>query len=128
MGKLFLVLLLALGVALYVPSSRAVIFEKAKPVIDPYLVMATRSEMEKVMQDLLLHERDNFGRLPDRRDFDDWMDRKYTGGASLDSWGTHYEYSFTRDSIFLRSFGPDRTRASEDDIVEARIRAAGRRR
>lgn len=122
MGKLFLLILVALGVALYVPSSRAVILEKAKPVIDPYLVMATTSEMEKIVQDLILYQNENFGRLPERRDFPAWMERKYAGNATVDSWGMDYEYLLTRDSLMLRSFGPDKVRASEDDIVFSRPR------
>jgi hypothetical protein len=122
MGKIFLGLALALGVALYVDSSRAVIVERAKPFLDPYFVMATRSEMDKVAEDLQLHERENFGRLPDRKSFATWIERQYAGGAAVDSWGSPYEYTLARDSFFLRSPGPDRLRVTDDDIVEGRPR------
>ena len=119
MGKIILVILVALAAALYFESSRAVILEKAKPVVDPYLVMATRSEMEKIAQDLAIHQRENFGRIPDRRTFPDWLEGMYAGGASEDSWGSPYEYSVGRDSFYLRSPGPDRLRSTEDDIIQA---------
>lgn len=122
MGKILLVLLVAFMAALYFESSRAVIAEKAQPLLDPYFVMATRSEMEKIAQDLQLFERDNFGRLPDRRAFPDWVDRQYTPGGTVDSWGTPYEYTLARDSFHLRSLGPDMVRGTEDDILEARPR------
>lgn len=122
MGKIFLALALALGVALYVDSSRAVIVERAKPFLDPYFVMATRSEMDKVAEDLQLHERENFGRLPDRKSFATWIESQYAGGAAVDSWGSPYEYTVARDSFFLRSPGPDRLRVTDDDIVEGRPR------
>ena len=122
MGKFFLALVAAFGVALYVDSSRAVIVERAKPFLDPYFVMATRSEMDKIAEDLQLYERENFGRLPDRKRFSEWVDRQYAGGASVDSWGSPYEYTLARDSFFLRSPGPDGLRATEDDIVDGRPR------
>lgn len=122
MGKILLVLLAALAAALYFDGSRAFLAEKAKPVLDPYFVMATRSEMDKIAQDLQLFERENFGRLPDRRGFNEWLERNYAGGAGVDSWGGPYEYTLGRDSFYLRSLGPDQLRASEDDIVEGRPR------
>ena len=74
MGKIFIVLLVALAAAFYFEGSRTMIFDRAKPLVDPYLVMATKSEMDKIAQDLQLYERENFGRLPDRRTFPDWID------------------------------------------------------
>lgn len=123
MGKVFLGLLVAFGVALYVDSSRAVIVDKAKPFLDPYFVMATKSEMDKIAEDLQLYERENFGRLPDRKRFTEWVDRQYAGGASMDSWGSPYEYTLARDSFYLRSPGPDGLRVTQDDIVEGRPRS-----
>ena len=123
MGKFFLALVAALGIALYVDSSREVIVEKAKPFLDPYFVMATRSEMAHIAQDLQLYERENFGRLPDRKRFAAWIDGQYAGGAGVDSWGSPYEYTLARDSFFLRSPGPDGLRVTEDDIVDARPRS-----
>lgn len=123
MGKVLLGLAVVLGVALYVDSSRAVILERAKPFLDPYFVMATESEMSKVAEELQLYERENFGRLPDRKNFPAWVDRQYAGGAGVDSWGSAYEYTLGRDSFFLRSPGPDRLRATADDIVEGRRRS-----
>lgn len=122
MGKFFLLVVAALAAALYFDGSRAFLAEKAKPVLDPYFVMATRSEMEKIAQDLQLFERENFGRLPDQRGFVEWLERNFAGGAGIDSWGAPYEYSLGRDSFYIRSLGPDQLRASEDDIVEARPR------
>jgi len=123
MGKIFVGLLVILGVALYVDSSRAVILEKAKPVLDPYFVMATKSEMDKIATELLLYERENFGRLPERRAFPEWLDAQYAGGATVDSWGSPYEYTLARDSFFLRSPGPDKLQATDDDIVDGRPRS-----
>ena len=122
MGKIFLLLLVALAAAFYFDSSRAKLLEKGKPLLDPYFVMATKSEMDKVAQDLQLYERENFGRLPDRRTFPDWIERQYAGGAGVDSWGSSYEYQLARDSFYIRSPGPDKLRSTADDIVASRPR------
>lgn len=122
MGKIFLIVLGVLAAALYFEGSRAVIFEKARPFLDPYFVMATRSEMDKINTDLQLWERENFGRLPDGRAFGGWLEGNYAGGAGMDAWGSRYEYTLGRDSFFLRSLGPDLVRGTEDDIIDARAR------
>ncbi|MDT8341703.1 MAG: hypothetical protein RQ751_09350 [Longimicrobiales bacterium] len=127
MGRVFLVALAALAAAFYFDGSRAWLLNKGKPVIDPYFVMATRSEMEKIAQDLQIWERENFGRLPDERGFRDWLERNYAGGAGVDSWGSGYRYTLGRDSFYIRSPGPDAVRGTEDDIVEARPRSVARR-
>ena len=119
MGKIILILLAALAAAFYFESSREAILDRAKPVVDPYLVMATKSEMEKIAQDLALHQRENFGRIPDRRSFPTWLEEKYAAGADVDSWGSPYEYSMSRDSFYLRSPGPDQLRSTEDDIIQS---------
>lgn len=127
MGKVVLLLIVALAAAFYFEGSRKKILEKGKPLLDPYFVMATKSEMDKIAQDLQLHERENFGRLPDRRGFPDWIERRYSGDAGIDSWGAAYEYQLGRDSFWLRSPGPDGLRATEDDIVEGRPRTGNSR-
>lgn len=127
MGKIFLIVLVALGAALLFEGPRTAVFQKAKPLLDPYFVMATRSEMDKIAQDLQLYERENFGRLPDRRNFAEWVENNYAGDAGIDSWGSAYEYVLARDSFYLRSPGPDKLRSTEDDIVESRPRTGNTR-
>lgn len=127
MGRILLVLALALAAAFYFEGSRARILELGKPVLDPYFVMATRSEMEKIAQDLQLYERENFGRLPDRNGFEEWLERNYSGNAGIDSWGAPYEYTLLRESFLLRSLGPDGVRSTEDDLVESRPRTGSGR-
>lgn len=127
MGKVVLFILVALAAAFYFEGSRNKILEKGKPLLDPYFVMATRSEMEKIVQDLQLYERENFGRLPDRNQFQAWLDRNYAGNAGVDSWGSPYEYTLGRESFFLRSPGPDGVRGTEDDLEESRPRTGNTR-
>lgn len=128
MGKILIVLVVAVAAALYFEGSRAVILEKAKPVLDPYFEMSTKSEIDKIMTDLLAFQRDNMNRIPDRREFPEWLDRQYAGGADRDAWGTPYMYELDRRTFGLRSAGRDRIMGTDDDVVETRtlLRERGR--
>lgn len=121
MFRLFLLIIFGLVAAMYFPDSRAMLLDKGAPVINPFLSMATNSEMDRVANDLLAYRRENFGRLPDRRQFPTWLDDQYSGGANRDSWGNAYEYLPGRRDFQLRSYGPDRIRSTEDDLVVTRV-------
>ncbi len=122
MSRLLLLIVLGFVAAFYFPDSRAFLMEKGAPVIDPFLGMATESEMDRIANDLMAYRRENFGRLPGRRQFSTWLDDQYAGGANYDAWGTPYEYMIVgRRSIELRSYGPDRLRGTEDDLVVTRV-------
>lgn len=119
MTKLLLLLLVGLGVALYVPESRAWLFEKSRPVVNPMLRTATLSEMDKIVGDLHTHARENLGQYPGTRDFAAWLEANYSGGGTRDSWDTPYELEDLRRErrMQVRSWGPDRLRATDDDIL-----------
>ena len=120
MSRLILLILLGLVAAFYFPDSRAMLLEKGAPVIDPFLSMATESEMDRIANDLLAWRRENFGRMPSRKQFPTWLEDQYSGGASRDSWGNAYEYQLIRGAFEIRSYGPDRVRGTEDDIITSR--------
>ena len=121
MSRLILLVLLGIVAAFYFPDSRAMLLEKGAPVIDPILGMQTSSEMDKIANDLMAYRRENFGRLPGRRQFPTWIEDQYSGGGSRDAWGSAYEYQLRRRDFELRSYGPDRIRSTEDDIVVTRV-------
>jgi hypothetical protein len=122
MGRIVLVVLIAIAAILYFPSSRAVVVERAGPVINPVLVMSTEREMNQIANALKEYQRENFERLPSQRQFGTWVEDKYSGDGGLDAWGERYEYTLGRDALELRSYGPDRRRGSPDDIVVTRPR------
>jgi len=125
-GRILLVLVIAFAVGLYFPESRAVIAEYASPVIDPYLSMSTEEEMKDIMDEVKTYQRENFERLPDERNFDEWVEARFSGEGSLDSWGRPYEYQVDRGQIHLISWGPDGERGTDDDIRVTRpVRAGG---
>ena len=117
--KLFLLLLLVIGAALYFPDSRAWIFDKAQPVVNPILITATESEMDKIVSDLQQYARENLGRMPDPGQFSAWLEDTYAGGGSRDSWDTPYQLEDMRRDrrMRVRSWGPDRLRGTDDDIL-----------
>jgi len=120
MFRFFLLIIFGFVAAMYFPDSRAMLLERGAPVIDPFLEMATTSEMNRVANDLMAYRRENFGRLPDRRQFPTWLEDQYSGGANRDSWGNAYDYLPSRRDFELRSSGPDRVRGSADDLVVTR--------
>ena len=120
MSRLILLVILGIVAAFCFPDSRAMLMDKGAPVINPFLRMATGSEMDKVASDLMNYRMENFGRLPGRRQFPTWLDDQYSGGANRDSWGNAYEYTLRRRDFELRSYGPDRIRGTGDDIVVTR--------
>jgi len=116
--KGFLWVLLAVGVALYVPESRAVVLDALAPAIDPVLGWSTKGEMRAIARGL---ERDmRTGRAtPARpRDFNRWLERNYDAEeARTDPWGNRYELRLWRDSLGIVSPGPDGEIHSDDDLV-----------
>jgi|GEM_PF-1379646 len=125
--KLLIVLVIALGVGLYFPESRAVIAEYASPVIDPYLRMSTESEMQDIMNEVKAYQRENFERLPSDDDFDEWVESRFSGEGSVDGWGRAYGYRVDRGQIILTSRGPDGEPGTDDDIrIDRPVRSGGR--
>lgn len=121
MFKIFLMLLVALAAALYFPSSRAVVLEYAAPVLNPAFHLATKAEMEKIARDIQTYERET-GRLPEPRLFEDWLEGRYAGDATRDSWGNTYILVVRPNAFDVVSMGPDGRQGNSDDIVETNNR------
>ena len=122
MGKLFLLLLLSLGAALYFPTSRAVVLDVAAPVLNPALAWQCRGEMNRITRELQMINREGQA-IPSRgQDFAEWMVRNFQGGSGRDAWGNEYTLLTWPDSIGILSNGPDLEVNTEDDIIQtARI-------
>ena len=121
MGKLFLLAIIGLAVALYFPESRATVLEKGEPVLRPMLVWNAEREIEEIIRGLQQVENVE-RRLPDKREWAKWLDGHYTGDASTDAWGNVYQYEVQDDSFAVASNGPDRALKTEDDIRDVRVR------
>lgn len=127
MIKVFIVILLAAGVGLYFPESRAVMAQYARPLLNPVFGWQTKDEMEQIVRDLRTYEHENYDRLPDRRQWPEYLANNYQGGDATDSWGSDYHFMIQRDSFLIISYGPDKIYGTEDDIRTGGIRAAAGR-
>lgn len=126
MTRLILMILLAIAVWSYFPETRHWVYDKARPALTPVFVWQAKKEMNEIARGLQTYERENFGRLPNRREWPRWLESNYWGDASRDSWGSAYQLVQGSDSFRLISNGPDRIYRSEDDITVARRFARSR--
>jgi len=120
MGRLFLLLLVAFGIALYVPESRAAITEAAHPLANPAYRWMSHQQMSQIVDDLEIVV--NTGaRLPTARgEFDGWLDRRYRQPRSReDAWGTRYQLRVRGNTFEVLSAGPDRVFGTDDDLVRS---------
>jgi hypothetical protein len=121
MGRLILLLILGLVVAMYFPDSRAALLSKGEPVLRPMFEWNAQREMEEIVSALQQMENVEH-RLPERREYVDWLEKHYTPDAARDAWGSLYGYELKPDSFAIVSNGPDRLLKTGDDIRDVRIR------
>ena len=129
MSRLFLMVLLGLVAAYYFPDSRQVLIDAAQPIIVPVVKWDTKEEMAQVGRNVIEHERLT-GDLPNRRSWLAWLDYRYNANQlTKDAWGSTYQLRVFADSIAIVSYGPDRTRLTEDDfqVITPRERRSRRR-
>jgi hypothetical protein len=116
MRKLILLIVLWLAVTYYFPDSRTWLVNVSRPVWVPLVKWDAQQEMRQVALDVAGHEMST-GKLPDRRAWLDWLDYRYSmDEMKTDPWGTTYELKTWADSVAIWSYGPDRTRNTEDDF------------
>ena len=117
-GKIFMLLLVALGIAMAVPSSRARLVEEATPVLDSFKARLVPSRLEAMADQLEVR----IGRgesFP--ANFNGWLDRSYSG-IPEDPWGQYYYLETSRRRFTVGSAGPDGEKGTPDDIeVERRL-------
>ena len=133
MGKLFLLLLVVLGAALYFPETRADLIARVEPVIEPALgpirLRETQAELKKIAEDMSRHER-LYDRVPTNPDmFRSWLYTQYVAPSNYeDAWGREFSYKIWPDSFAILSSGPDKTWNTPDDLSSARERVRPGRR
>lgn len=118
MGRVLIFLVVALGVALYIPQSREVIVDHARPLANPAYRWMSHQQMNQIVEDLELHLSSG-GRLPlARGEFDAWMNQRYRQPRSRrDAWGTRYQLRSRSNTFEVVSAGPDGQFGTEDDLV-----------
>ena len=91
--------------------------EASEPIWVPVVKWELREEMKQVGRDVVNYEM-NTGQLPQRSNWLDWLDYRYASReVTRDTWGNTYELQIWADSVGILSYGPDRTRSTEDDFV-----------
>lgn len=116
MVRLGLLVVLAVLTWLYFPESRRVLLEAAEPVMRPVVRWGAEEEMARVGRNVVDHERLT-GTLPTGPGWLEWLDERYaTDELRTDPWGSLYQLSVWQDSVGVISYGPDRTRDTEDDF------------
>ena len=115
MGRLVLVLIVGLGVALYFPDSRQAILDKAMPVVTPALVWQAKGEMREIERKVTEYRSTRYS-LPARRQWLPFLEENFAGEASTDPWKQKYQFYAWRDSFAIISYGPDQERGTPDDI------------
>ena len=116
MRKLVLLVILWFVVAYYFPDSRIWLTNASKPLTTPLVKWNTKEEMRQVGRDVVDHELTT-GKLPDRRGWLEWLEYRYLSEElRQDYWDSTYELKVWADSVAIWSYGPDRTRQTEDDF------------
>jgi len=127
MSRLLLLIMLGVVATYYFPDSRQMLLEFAQPVLVPMVKWSTKEEMGQVGRNVIEHERLT-GQLPDRRNWLGWLDYRYSSDdLKQDPWGTTYQLQVWSDSVAIVSFGPDRTRRTDDDFQVVTPRERQRR-
>jgi hypothetical protein len=116
MTKLLLLCFLAVLTWYYFPETRAMLLDAAEPVVVPLARWSTEEEMAQVARNVVDQERLT-GELPSGSAWLGWLTYRYaTREATQDPWGSLYQLDASKDSVWILSYGPDRTRATEDDF------------
>ncbi len=122
MTRLFLLALLAVLTWVYFPETRAMVLRAAAPIAVPLARWSTEEEMAQVARNAVDQERLT-GALPQGARWLEWLRMRYAGPEAVtDPWGSTYQLDATKDSVWVLSFGPDRTRGTPDDFRVATSR------
>ncbi len=116
MTKLLLLCVLAVLTWYYFPETRAMLLDVAEPVVVPLARWSTEEEMAQVARNVVDQERLT-GALPSGGAWLGWLQYRYASPeATQDPWGSTYQLDSAKDSVWVLSYGPDRTRDTEDDF------------
>jgi hypothetical protein len=116
MFRLILLVILALLTWYYFPETRAILMGVAEPIVRPIVRWGLEEEMAQMARNVVDHERLT-GRVPAGPAWLGWLEYRYSSDAARrDPWGSVYQLAVGEDSVWIISFGPDRTRNTDDDV------------
>lgn len=118
MGKILLLLLVALGIGLWVEDSRVVILDFVSPATQPAYRWMTNQELKQIVGDLETHIVSRGGLPGTGDDFQAWMRERYRDDKfHTDAWGTPYRLRLQARTFQVVSAGTDATFGTEDDLT-----------
>jgi hypothetical protein len=119
LAKFFILLILLLGAAFYFPQTRPMMLDVLAPVLNPVLTSQTTGEIQQINRELQTLTGTGQSIPTPGVNFQDWMNRNFQGGSSLDAWGNPYSLRVWRDSVGVVSRGPDQEINTPDDIFHS---------
>ncbi|MEJ2205540.1 MAG: type II secretion system protein GspG [Gemmatimonadota bacterium] len=114
--KLILWAVVALGIGWAVPGTRAVLKEKAAPLVHSFKTKLTVRRLEAMADQLTARVNRGEG-FP--ASFDGWLRREFASPPD-DPWGNLYYLQTRRDGFVVGSAGPDGRPGTDDDIQHQR--------
>jgi|DewCreStandDraft_2_1066082.scaffolds.fasta_scaffold00081_49 hypothetical protein len=128
MGRLLLVLVLAVGLVALSPPLRRRAEPYVRPalqrVLDPVYRWQTRSRVQELARYLAAQSAAGVD-FPSPQEFPSLYRRLYPGENGLDPWGHPYQLrAVDRNVWVVASNGPDGQRNTPDDIVSGPVRGA----
>jgi len=115
MGRIFLILVLALVAVLTIKPLR----ERARPqiefVLNPIYQWEAKNRVNEIYR-VLERERAQGSPIPKPRDFHAFLAREGSS-ADVDPWNTPFYLASSRRTYHVGSAGPDRVRGNADDII-----------
>jgi hypothetical protein len=112
MGKLILIVILALCVGMTVPRTRTIMEAQARPVLDHFKVKFVPGRLRAMADELGVRVSRGEG-YP--ADWSHWLQRDFSGNP-MDPWGHEYYLKQDVDGFVVGSMGPDGIRGNADDI------------
>lgn len=112
MGKLIMLIILVLGIAMAVPKTRTMMEAKAKPVLDHFKAKLVPSRLGAMADELGVRVSRGEG-YPSS--FSHWLEKDFTG-SPMDPWGNEYYLKQDRGGFLVGSMGPDGVEGNADDI------------
>jgi hypothetical protein len=112
-------IIVVLGIAMAVPSTRAMMEEKAAPVMNGVKAKLVPGRLEVMADQLEIRVGRGEG-YPNN--WPGWLERDYSS-APEDPWGHLYYLQIGRDRFTVGSVGPDGAEGTPDDIkLERRLK------
>ena len=113
MGKLFLFILLVLGIGMAVPKTRKMMEDRARPVLDHFKAKLVPSRLGAMADELGVRVSRGEGYPPS---WSLWLEKDFTGNPE-DPWKHEYYLKQDRDGFTVGSMGPDGIQGNADDIT-----------